>query len=220
MRISSHIKTVLIGSLWCGLLTIPFMGVWKAALFIVVLIVSGILFRAMLVATVYHKITSFVIANAVRNLKISPVGRNDRQRLFALIGVILLLIVPIFLNNYYLDILTLALLYALLAVGLNITVGLTGLLDLGYAGFYGIGAYTYALLSTRLGFSFWLGVPLGGIVATIFGFLLGIITLRLRGDYLAIVTLGFVQIVYLILNNLDKVTNGPNGILQIGQPSL
>jgi branched-chain amino acid transport system permease protein len=116
--------------------------------------------------------------------------------------------------------LTLALLYSLLAVGLNITVGLTGLLDLGYAGFYGIGAYTYALLSTQAGLSFWLGVPFGGAVAAFFGLVLGVITLRLSGDYLAIVTLGFVQIVYLVLNNWDGVTNGPNGILQIGQPTV
>ena len=227
MRISPHLKTLLIGSFWCGLLALPFMGVWNSIFLTAILLAGGIFFRAILSVGVYHKITSliisknlFVISNEVRNLKISPAGRNDRQGQLAIIGVILLLVVPLFLNNYYLDILTLALLYALLAVGLNVAVGLTGLLDLGYAGFYGIGAYTYALLSTRMGIPFWVGVPFGGIVAAFFGFLLGIITLRLRGDYLAIVTLGFVQIVYLVLNNWDTVTNGPNGILQIAQPTL
>ena len=135
-------------------------------------------------------------------------------------GAALLCILPLFLSNYLLDILTLAWLYALLAVGLNITVGLTGLFDLGYAAFYGIGAYAYALLSTELGLSFWWGLPIGGAIAALFGLLLGVITLRLRGDYLSIVTLGFVQIVYLILNNWDAVTHGPNGILNIGRPFL
>lgn len=135
-------------------------------------------------------------------------------------GVGLVLILPLFLNNYYIDTLSLAALYAILAIGLNVTVGQTGLLDLGYASFYGIGAYLYALLSTRVGLPFWLGLPLGGAVAALFGLALGVITLRLRGDYLAIVTLGFVQIVYLVLNNWDSVTHGPNGILQIGRPQI
>ncbi len=141
----------------------------------------------------------------------------DKKQSMAVLSV-LLLILPVFLNDYYVDILSLAGLYALLAVGLNITVGYTGLLDLGYAGFYGIGAYTYALLSPFIGF--WIGLPLGGGVAALFGMILGLITLRLRGDYLAIVTLGFVQIVYLVLNNWDSVTNGPNGILGIRQPEV
>jgi branched-chain amino acid transport system permease protein len=135
-------------------------------------------------------------------------------------GIVLLLILPLFLNNYYIDTLGLAALYAILAIGLNVTVGQTGLLDLGYAAFYGIGAYLYALLSTQIGLSFWLGLPLGGVLAALFGLALGLITLRLQGDYLAIVTLGFVQIVYLVLNNWDSVTHGPNGILQIGRPNL
>jgi branched-chain amino acid transport system permease protein len=213
MHIPSHLKTLLIIVIWFGFLAIPFMGIAKSAFLIVILIAGGIFFRAMLSVQIPNRLLS-----VIHGLKGHTVGGNGRVPLYT--GVVLLLIVPIFLNNYYLDVLTLALLYALLAVGLNITVGLTGLLDLGYAGFYGIGAYTYALLSTRLGLSFWLGVPLGGCVAALFGLLLGIVTLRLRGDYLAIVTLGFVQIVYLVFNNWDRVTNGPNGILHIRQPTL
>jgi len=117
-------------------------------------------------------------------------------------------------------VLTLAGLYAVLALGLNISVGLAGLLDLGYIAFYAIGAYTYALLSTKVGISFWLALPIGGLFAACVGFILGIITLRLRGDYLAIVTLGFIHIVHLILNNWDSLTGGPNGILGIARPSL
>jgi len=143
----------------------------------------------------------------------------DRRIALFFVGAVLL-IAPVFLNDYALDILTQVWLYALLAVGLNITVGLTGLFDLGYAAFYGIGAYSYALASTGIGLSFWLGLPLGGMISGIFGLLLGVVTLRLRGDYLAIVTLGFVQIVYLVLNNWDSVTHGPNGILNIAQPVI
>jgi len=135
-------------------------------------------------------------------------------------GSLGLLGLPFLLNDYYLDTLNLALLYAILALGLNITVGYAGLLDLGYAAFYGLGAYVYALLSTGIGLSFWLGLPLGGGAAALLGLLLGVVTLRLRGDYLAIVTLGFVQITYLILNNWDSVTEGPNGIMQIGRPKI
>jgi branched-chain amino acid transport system permease protein len=135
-------------------------------------------------------------------------------------GLCVLFSLPFFLNNYYIDTLSLAALYALLAVGLNITVGLAGLLDLGYAAFYGIGAYAYGVASVSAGVPFWAGLLLGGCVAAAFGALLGVVTLRLRGDYLAIVTLGFVQIVYLVLNNWESVTGGPNGILRIGRPAL
>ncbi len=137
----------------------------------------------------------------------------------AIVAAIALLL-PFFLNDYYIDVLAVALLYAILAVGLNIAVGFCGLLDLGYAAFYAIGAYTYALANRHLQIPFWLGLPVGGAAAALFGVLLGLVTLRLRGDYLAIVTLGFIQIVRLILNNWDSVTNGPNGILNIGRPTI
>jgi branched-chain amino acid transport system permease protein len=136
------------------------------------------------------------------------------------IGLAAVLFIPLFLNNYVIDVLTLAGIYVVLALGLNIVVGLAGLLDLGYIAFYAIGAYTYALLSTHYGVTFWVGMPLGGLAAALFGMVLGLVTLRLRGDYLAIVTLGFIQIVHLVLNNWDSVTNGPNGILNIGRPAI
>src|SRR3990167_8612987 len=131
-----------------------------------------------------------------------------------------LLAAPLVLNNYVLDVLTLAWLYVVLALGLQITVGFAGLLDLGYAAFYAMGAYGYAIASTRLGLPFWAGLPLGALLAAACGVGLGVVTLRLRGDYLAIVTLGFIQIVHLVLNNWDSVTNGPNGILNVGRPRV
>ncbi len=115
----------------------------------------------------------------------------------------------------------LAILFALLALGLNIVVGFAGLLDLGYIAFYGVGAYVYALLASPqfdIHWPFWAIVPLGAAVACVFGILLGAPTLKLRGDYLAIVTLGFGEIIRIFLNNLSQpvnITNGPQGISRI-----
>ena len=114
-----------------------------------------------------------------------------------------------------------AILYVLLALGLNIVVGFAGLLDLGYIAFYALGAYVYALLASphfNLHLPFWLILPIGALVACLFGVLLGAPTLKLRGDYLAIVTLGFGEIIRIFLNNLARpvnITNGPQGIARI-----
>lgn len=137
-------------------------------------------------------------------------------------------------GNSWVRILNIALLYVMLALGLNIVVGFAGLLDLGYIAFYAVGAYVYGLLASPhltdnfetiaalfpegLHLSIWLMIPLGAFIAAIFGVLLGAPTLRLRGDYLAIVTLGFGEIVRLFLNNLNapvNITNGPQGINMI-----
>jgi branched-chain amino acid transport system permease protein len=118
-------------------------------------------------------------------------------------------------------ILNFALLFAMLALGLNIVVGFAGLLDLGYIAFYAVGAYCYALLASPhfgLALPFWIILPIGALVACGFGILLGAPTLKLRGDYLAIVTLGFGEIVRIVLNNLSQplnITNGPRGISRI-----
>ena len=118
------------------------------------------------------------------------------------------------------DKLTLILIYVMLGWGLNIVVGLAGLLDLGYVAFYAIGAYAYALLSMHFGLSFWICLPLAGLMAALFGVALGFPVLRLRGDYLAIVTLGFGEIIRVVLLNWQAVTNGPNGITGIERPTL
>ena len=114
-----------------------------------------------------------------------------------------------------------AILYVLLALGLNIVVGFAGLLDLGYIAFYAVGAYAYALLASPhfgLHLPFWVILPIGAALAAVFGIVLGAPTLKLRGDYLAIVTLGFGEIVRIFLNNLSRpinITNGPQGVAQI-----
>ena len=142
------------------------------------------------------------------------------QRWIILALVMLALVWPFFGSRAAVDIATLILIYVMLGIGLNIVVGLAGLLDLGYVGFYAVGAYTYALLAEYAGFGFWLALPIAGLMAATFGCLLGFPVLRLRGDYLAIVTLGFGEIIRILLRNLTSITGGPNGISQIPKPTL
>ncbi|KAB5623333.1 high-affinity branched-chain amino acid ABC transporter permease LivM [Pseudomonas putida] len=142
------------------------------------------------------------------------------QRWIILGLIVAALIWPFFGSRGAVDIATLILIYVLLGLGLNIVVGLAGLLDLGYVGFYAVGAYSYAMLSHYLGWSFWVCLPIAGLMAATFGFLLGFPVLRLRGDYLAIVTLGFGEIIRLFLRNLTDWTGGPNGISNIPKPEF
>jgi branched-chain amino acid transport system permease protein len=123
-------------------------------------------------------------------------------------------------NRYVVDTATTVLIYVMLGWGLNVVVGLAGLLDLGYVAFYAVGAYAYAVLSTQFGWGFWQSLPVAGGLAASFGLLLGWPTLRLRGDYLAIVTLGFGEIVRIILVNWTELSGGPNGIASIPRPSF
>jgi branched-chain amino acid transport system permease protein len=142
---------------------------------------------------------------------------------FALIGISLALL-PFALaqvGTTWVRITNYAILYVLLALGLNIVVGFAGLLDLGYIAFYAVGAYTYALLASpqfNLHMPFWAILPIGAAIAAFFGVILGAPTLKLRGDYLAIVTLGFGEIIRIFLNNLSRpvnITSGPQGIARI-----
>jgi branched-chain amino acid transport system permease protein len=123
-------------------------------------------------------------------------------------------------DRYLLDLGILVLTYVMLAWGLNIVVGLAGLLDLGYVAFYAVGAYSYALLAQYFGWSFWLCLPIAGILTAFWGIILGFPVLRLRGDYLAIVTLAFGEIIRLVLINWYDVTGGPNGISGVPRPSF
>lgn len=127
---------------------------------------------------------------------------------------------PFFSGRSSVDIATLVLIYVMLGLGLNVVVGFAGLLDLGFVGFYAVGAYTYALLYHWGGWSFWEALPFSGAVAALFGFVLGFPVLRLRGDYLAIVTLGFGEIIRLLLINLNTLTGGPDGISGLPKPSV
>ncbi|MGI4838454.1 MAG: high-affinity branched-chain amino acid ABC transporter permease LivM [Janthinobacterium lividum] len=142
------------------------------------------------------------------------------QKWFIIGLIVLAFIWPFYGSRGAVDLATLVLIYVMLGLGLNIVVGLAGLLDLGYVGFYAVGAYTYAMLSHYYGFSFWVCLPIAGLAAAAFGFVLGFPVLRLRGDYLAIVTLGFGEIIRVFLRNLTDLTGGPNGISSIPKPTL
>jgi branched-chain amino acid transport system permease protein len=133
---------------------------------------------------------------------------------------VFLLILPQKFSSYEVTIMTTALMYVVLGLGLNIVVGVAGLLDLGYVAFYAVGAYAYALLNMHFGLGFWTVLPIGGLLAMLFGILLGFPVLRLRGDYLAIVTLGFGEIIRLILENWNDFSQGPSGISSIDRPAL
>jgi len=158
-----------------------------------------------------------------------PEANNLYQRLVAeprvyrplLAGLLVAtLVFPLLVDTYQANIMILALIFVVLGLGLNITVGLAGLLDLGYVAFFAVGAYTYALLNTRFGVDFWFCLPLGGLTGALFGVLLGFPILRLRGDYLAIVTLGFGSIAKIVIENWEELTNGAKGIAGIDRPGL
>jgi branched-chain amino acid transport system permease protein len=159
-----------------------------------------------------------------------PAGTPSPHRLVALggragrfVAPILLLFaisLPAYAGRYWLDLGVLVLTYVMLGWGLNIVVGLAGLLDLGYVAFYAVGAYSYALLAQNFGLGFWTCLPLAGLLAACWGIMLGFPVLRLRGDYLAIVTLAFGEIIRIVILNWVSLTNGPNGISDIPRPTL
>lgn len=137
------------------------------------------------------------------------------------IGLVILAILPLFnLKSYYMGVLCRILMYVILAGSLNVINGYSGQFNIGHAGFFGIGAYTSALLALRLGFPFWAALPIAGILAMIVGLIVALPTLRLRGIYLAIVTLGASEIIRLIALNWMSLTGGPNGLRGIPAPVL
>jgi branched-chain amino acid transport system permease protein len=144
---------------------------------------------------------------------------GDRRVRWGILLVVAVAFPLVVQNRYYVDVAALTGLYVMLGLGLNIVVGYAGLLDLGYVAFYAIGAYTTAILSKTFGWSFWATIPVSASAAAVSGVLLGLPVLRMRGDYLAMVTLGFGEIVRIVLNNLE-FTGGPNGIIAIPRPRL
>ena len=145
-------------------------------------------------------------------------GARYRRQIITL-TILALISIPFWASPYMVHIFITALIYIALGLGLNIVVGVSGLLNLGYVAFYAIGAYTYALLNFHFGLGFWLCLPLGALTATALGLFLGFPILRLRGDYLAIATLGFGEIVRLVLVNTE-LTQGPRGIGNISPPTF
>jgi branched-chain amino acid transport system permease protein len=140
--------------------------------------------------------------------------------LIAGFGIALAIALPAFSSRYIVDLATTVMIYVMLGWGLNVVVGLAGLLDLGYVAFYAVGAYSFALFAQWFDLGFWECLPLAGLLAASFGVTLGFPVLRLRGDYLAIVTLGFGEIVRIVLLNWVPVTNGPAGIGNVPRPTF
>lgn len=146
---------------------------------------------------------------------------NQIPKIFTIGGLLAVAVIyPLLANNYMIDVGITCLIYVALGLGLNIVVGLCGLLDLGYIAFYAVGAYTYSLLNLTFGLSFWAALPIGIVLGMICGCIIGYPTLKMRGDYLAIVTLGFGEIIRLVLNNWDSLTAGPNGLFGMKRPSV
>lgn len=146
---------------------------------------------------------------------------EENNPLFGSVVLLALLLLPFLgISNYTLHISVLVFVYVTLGLGLNIVVGLAGLLDLGYVAFYAVGAYTYALLSAHYPLPFPLALLVGAVLAAVLGITLGWPTIRARGDYLALVTLGFGEIIRLLMRNWDSVTNGPRGLMDVTPPHL
>jgi branched-chain amino acid transport system permease protein len=157
-------------------------------------------------------------------VRLSLSQRLLKNRRFTIPALIILSVLtvafPFVFSLYQTNIMISALIYVMLGLGLNIVVGVAGLLDLGYVAFYAVGAYSYALLNYHFGLGFWTVLPIGAGMAALFGILLGFPVLRLRGDYLAIVTLGFGEIIRLILENWNEFSFGPSGIANIPRPGF
>ena len=219
-RLLTRYADIFIVPLWTGLLMLPFTGPGSAlriAAVTAAAIIMWRLFRSDAAASLRRRVA--YIFSRITAASGRTIFSVKSSTVIAILAVVFL-IVPLFLNDYYRDVLTLTCMYIVLALGLNILVGQAGLLNLGYVAFYAVGAYTYAILSTRYGLSFWPGLIAGSLSASAFAVLLGLPTLRLRGDYFAIVTLGLGEITRIVLNNWDSLTGGPNGISHIGRPSL
>ena len=222
------LKPYAIGMLWLLGLLWPLMGIHPdgtlsfANAFRVWGIILGVTFVCVLLYVANKSGSLNIITRPLLNTrdKINSVSGKVPFWVWVIIILAFALAFPNFTTRYAQDIAIQVLIYICLGLGLNIVIGLAGMLDLGYIAFYGVGAYTYALLSVHFGLSFWMSLPVAATTAAIAGCIIGYPTLRMRGDYLAIVTLGFGEIVRLILNNWMSLTNGPNGILGIKPPAI
>ncbi len=231
-----YITKALVASCWFMLLTFPVMCIklntvdqtveWRFGRLIMLGV--GIFFLSMLWNWCFSRKSRGLplvqlprkYGEALASLVRLPV-RSLRSRILCLSLLLLIMIImPLMSSFYQTNIMISALLYVMLALGLNIAVGLAGQLVLGYVAFYAVGAYTYALLNQAFGLGFWACLPVGGLMAVLFGLGLGFPVLRLRGDYLAIVTLGFGEIVRLTLLNWTSLTGGSGGIKNIPGPGL
>ncbi|CUB02689.1 high-affinity branched-chain amino acid ABC transporter permease LivM [Marinomonas fungiae] len=156
----------------------------------------------------------FLYRHAMKEDGVTVTAPDYKSKMYYILPIVIVigLLVPFVATKYILTVVILGLIYVLLGLGLNIVVGLAGLLDLGFVGFYAIGAYGLALGYEYLGLGFWSMLPIAAVMAAIAGAILGFPVLRMHGDYLAIVTLGFGEIIRLVLTNWTEFTHGPNGV--------
>ncbi len=216
-----------VGVAWFALLLFPLLGIRPDG--ITLSQTLEVLGPLSIVGAIITAIVSMRTAPALQGIIKGAVGaKHSLLRLLTRIpkafwiGALLacLAVYPQFMGRYEVDVAVNVLVYVCLGLGLNVVVGLCGLLDLGYIAFYGVGAYTYAILATVFGLSFWICLPIAACFAAIAGCIVGYPTLRMRGDYLAIVTLGFGEIIRIVINNWMSLTNGPNGIISIPPPEF
>lgn len=222
----------LLTALWFMLLTLPVMGIqlnlvenrviWRFDRLLY--LGCGVFFLAMIWDWCFSRKSRgqpvFTIPAIVKTSSGLFAGDPRLRRSLICALLVALVATPLAGSFYQTNIMISAMLYIILALGLNIVVGLAGQLVLGYAAFYAIGAYAYAILNQFFGWGFWTCLPIGGLIAAFFGFALGLPVLRLRGDYLAIVTLGFGEIVRLGMLNWTGLTGGPRGISDIPRPGF
>ena len=216
-------KNAVAAALVTAVLTIPLLGLQlQLEGYRVVLVTHWTPVLVAMLAVFVFQLAKPALARHGGAIKLPSLPRLQprSQRMALLLLLAMALVWPFFGSRGYVDVMTLALIYVVLGLGLNIVVGFAGLLDLGYVGFYAVGAYTYALLNQYFGLSFWECVPLAAGASALFGFVLGFPVLRLRGDYLAIVTLGFGEIIRLLLNNMTGLTGGPDGVSGIPKPTV
>ncbi|NQT58134.1 MAG: branched-chain amino acid ABC transporter permease [Bacteroidetes bacterium] len=156
----------------------------------------------------FHKLTGIFTAN--KKIKSGSLA----------VVLVAVLVFPFLTSFYQMSIMNTALMYVMLGLGLNIVIGLGGILNLGYIAFFMVGSYSYALLNQYFGLNFWIALPIGGLISCIFGILIAVPVLRLRGDYLAIVTLAFAEIIRIVIENWSSLTGGPSGIRSIPRPKI
>jgi branched-chain amino acid transport system permease protein len=229
MKFAEELKKSFFTALWLILLTFPIMVVqvntienavvwrWHNIIFIGL---GGFLLSFLWRLFRKKKDNSSPIATAGHSRLHRLMDEPRLYRPVLIVVVIVALIFPFVFSHYQVNIMTTALIYVMLGLGLNIEVGLAGLLDLGYVAFYAVGAYSYALLNYHFGLGFWMALPTGACLAAFFGILVGFPVLRLRGDYLAIVTLAFAEIIRLTLENWNTFSFGPSGISNIPRPGF
>jgi len=219
---SRILKDALIAALVTAILTVPMIGMRLNVESTGLVLHKNFLWPAVaaLVVFVVRLVLPFVLIPKISVPTTWTQKAADYKKWWIAALIALAIVWPFLSGGSMLTAVTMAMVYIMLALGLNIVVGYAGLLDLGHAAFYAIGAYTYALLNANFDLGFWAALPLAGLAAALFGILLGFPVLRLRGDYLAIVTLGFGEIVRILLNNWDSLTHGPDGINNIAKPTL